>query len=224
MLMEDSVYTALQRCPLFAGMERMEIVLALNAFPCRIVDYARHEIYALAGLPLGYADIVVSGTLVCRMASLHGRPVEMTQLKKGDMVAPALLFAENGVMPVSVETDSKVRVLRMTKEDFQEMMDKNSRLRMNFIRLLSTTCLFLTKRTRMLALMTVREKVAFFLLKEARGQKSQKIVLPRSRQEIADSFGIQKYSLKRVLAEMEKEGILMVDGREITILKPEELK
>ncbi len=103
-------------------------------------------------------------------------------------------------------------------------MDKNSRLRMNFIRLLSTTCLFLTKRTRMLALMTVREKVAFFLLKEARGQKSQKIVLPRSRQEIADSFGIQKYSLKRVLAEMEKEGILMVDGREITILKPEELK
>ena len=52
MLMEDSVYTALQRCPLFAGMERMEIVLALNAFPCRIVDYARHEIYALAGLPV----------------------------------------------------------------------------------------------------------------------------------------------------------------------------
>lgn len=49
-------------------------------------------------------------------------------------------------------------------------------------------------------------------------------MLPRSRQEIADSFGIQKYSLKRVLAEMEKEGILMVDGREITILKPEELK
>lgn len=201
----------------------MDIELALNAFDCRIVDYARHEIYALAGLPLGRADIVLSGTLVCRMATPHGRPVEMTRLKKGDMVAPALLFAENDAMPVSVETDTKVSVLSITKESFQEMIDGNSQLRKNFIRLLSSTCVFLTKRTRMLALMTVREQVAIFLLKEAREQNTLKITLPRSRQEIADSFGIQKFSLKRVLADMVKEGVILVNGREITLLKPDNL-
>lgn len=222
--MEDSFYLALQRCPIFAGMEQTEMEKSLNAFPFRIVDYARHEIYALAGAPLQYVDTVITGTLVCRMTTLHGRLVEMTRLKKGDMVAPALIFASDGAMPVSVETATKVKILRMTKDDFQKMLDKDDRLRANFIRLLSDTSVFLTKRTRMLALMTVREKVAFFLQREARNQNSLKILLPRSRQEIADSFGIQKYSLLRVLSEMEKEGSLSIDGREITLLKPDRLE
>lgn len=222
--MEDSVYMALQHCPLFAGMEEAEIALALKAFPCRIVDYSRHEIYALAGLPLTHADIVVSGTLICRMAQLHGRPVEMTRLRKGDMVAPALLFANDGAMPVSVETDTKVKVMRMTKESFQKMIDTDARLRMNFIRLISSTCVFLTRRTRVLALMSVREKVAFLLQKEAEAQNTLSITLPRSRQEIADSFGIQKFSLKRVLTEMANEGTITINGREITILRPGNLK
>jgi len=72
--------------------------------------------------------------------------------------------------------------------------------------------------------MSVREKVAFLLQKEAEAQNTLSITLPRSRQEIADSFGIQKFSLKRVLTEMANEGTITINGREITILRPENLK
>jgi CRP-like cAMP-binding protein len=42
--------------------------------------------------------------------------------------------------------------------------------------------------------------------------------------EIADSFGIQKFSLLRVLADFAKQGAIKVNGREITILDRSKLK
>ena len=221
--MEDVFYAALQKCPLFMDMTRDEIAASLSGFAHRMVSYGKQEIYALPGEPCRYADIVVSGTLVCRMMSLSGRQVEVSRLRAGSMVAPAFLFASNGAMPVSVMTDDRVTVLRMTKDTFAGMLDSDSRLRMNFIRMLSDLDAFLTAKMRFLSLMTVREKVAWLLKERAREQKSRQITLYRSRQEIADSFGIQKYSLIRTLSDFEKEGVISIQGRDINILKWEKL-
>ena len=221
--MEDVFYAALQKCPLFMDMTRDEIAASLSGFAHRMVSYGKQEIYALPGEPCRYADIVVSGTLVCRMMSLSGRPVAVSRLRAGSMVAPAFLFASNGAMPVSVMTDDRVTVLRMTKDTFAGMLDSDSRLRMNFIRMLADIDAFLTAKMRFLSLMTVREKVAWLLKERAREQKSRQITLYRSRQEIADSFGIQKYSLIRTLSDFEKEGVISIQGRDINILKWEKL-
>ena len=72
--------------------------------------------------------------------------------------------------------------------------------------------------------MTVREKVANLLIQRAKEQKTRQIVLFRSRQEIAGSMGIQKFSLMRVLADFEKEGAIKIDGRNIEILDSRKLK
>ena len=77
---------------------------------------------------------------------------------------------------------------------------------------------------RVLSLFTVREKVAWLLLERAGEQGSNVIHLYRSRQEIADSFGIQKFSLLRVLADMQKEGAISINGKEITIIDRSKLK
>lgn len=220
---EDVVYAALQKCSLFKDMTQAEIADSLSGFSHRTVDYGKQEIFALPGAPCRYADIVVSGTLVCRMMSLSGKQVEVSRLRSGSMVAPAFLFASNGAMPVSVMTDDKVTVLRMSKEVFENMLDSDSHLRMNFIRTLSDIDVFLTAKMRFLSLMTVKEKVAWLLKERAREQKNRKITLYRSRQEIADSFGIQKYSLIRSLSDLEKEGVISIEGRDITILKWEGL-
>ena len=77
---------------------------------------------------------------------------------------------------------------------------------------------FLTHRMRVLSLFTVKEKVAYLLLERAGEQGSNVVHLSRSRQEIADSFGIQKFSLLRVLADFAKAGAIRINGREVTIL------
>ncbi len=221
---KDKYIESLTKCPLFQDMSKAAVGVILESFPHRMVDYSKSDLYALAGFSCRNADIVVEGTLVCRMSSPGGKEVEVSRLGPGRMIAPAFVFATNGNMPVTVQAASKVVVLRWQKETFRSLLNDNSQVLANFIRLLSDTNVFLTRKLNMLSLMTVREKVAALLLQRAREQQSRSILLFRSRQEIADSMGIQKFSLIRVLADFEKEGAIKIDGRNIEIIDKSKLK
>ena len=183
-----------------------------------IVNYDSHDIYALTGMPCKTLDIVIRGVLVCRMSSLSGKQVEVSRLHEGNLVAPAFILGKDTNMPVGVETDTDVTVLRMQKTVFHHLIGTHEQIRDNFIRVLSNINAFLTHRMRILTLFTVKEKVAYLLLELAGEQGSNVIHLSQSRQEIADSFGIQKFSLLRVLADFTKAGAIKINGREVTIL------
>ena len=220
----DQMMQVLQKCPLFAGMSTLSIDLALGNISYQIINFAPRDVYTLAGIPCRFADIVLSGSLICRMVSLSGKQVEVTRLRPGNLIAPAFIFAKNNSMPVSVETDSEVTLLRMTPQTLKKLIDDDADIRMNYIRSLSNIDVFLTHKMKVLSLFTVREKVAYLLLERAGEQNSNTIRLTRSRQEIADSFGIQKFSLLRVLSEFEKEGVIRVDGKTIEIIDRNRLK
>lgn len=220
----DQMMQVLQKCPLFAGMSTLSIDLALGNISYQIINFAPRDVYTLAGMPCRFADIVLSGSLICRMVSLSGKQVEVTRLRPGNLIAPAFIFAKNNSMPVSVETDSEVILLRMTPQTLKKLIDDDADIRMNYIRSLSNIDVFLTHKMKVLSLFTVREKVAYLLLERAGEQNSNTIRLTRSRQDIADSFGIQKFSLLRVLSEFEKEGVIRVDGKTIEIIDRSRLK
>ena len=220
----DQMMQVLQKCPLFADMSTLSIDLALGNISYQIINFAPRDVYTLAGMPCRFADIVLSGSLICRMVSLSGKQVEVTRLRPGNLIAPAFIFAKNNSMPVSVETDSEVTLLRMTPQTLKKLIDDDADIRMNYIRSLSNIDVFLTHKMKVLSLFTVREKVAYLLLERAGEQNSNTIRLTRSRQEIADSFGIQKFSLLRVLSEFEKEGVIRVDGKTIEIINRSRLK
>lgn len=220
----DQMMQVLQKCPLFAGMSTLSIDLALGNISYQIINFAPRDVYTLAGMPCRFADIVLSGSLICRMVSLSGKQVEVTRLRPGNLIAPAFIFAKNNSMPVSVETDSEVTLLRITPQTLKKLIDDDADIRMNYIRSLSNIDVFLTHKMKVLSLFTVREKVAYLLLERAGEQNSNTIRLTRSRQEIADSFGIQKFSLLRVLSEFEKEGVIRVDGKTIEIIDRSRLK
>jgi CRP-like cAMP-binding protein len=222
--MEQKILDKLTNCPLFAGMSPVEIEIALSGVKWSTVQYDAHDIYAPANMPYQHLDIVLSGTLICRMSSLSGKQVEVSRLRDGNIVAPAFVFAKNNNMPVGVETGTPVTVFRMRKPEFEQLLRDNWQLSMNFMRVLSNINAFLTKRMRVLSLYTVREKVAWLLMERAGEQGSNVIHLFRSRQEIADSFGIQKFSLLRVLSDFQKEGAIKINGREITILDRQKMK
>jgi len=203
---------------LFAGMAPVEIEIAMAGVTYSIVNYDSHDIYALTGMPCKTLDIVIRGVLVCRMSSLSGKQVEVSRLHEGNLVAPAFILGKDTNMPVGVETDTDVTVLRMQKTVFHHLIGTHEQIRDNFIRVLSNINAFLTHRMRILTLFTVKEKVAYLLLELAGEQGSNVIHLSQSRQEIADSFGIQKFSLLRVLADFAKAGAIKINGREVTIL------
>ena len=188
--MEQKTLKALSLCPLFRGISLGQLEATIDSVGYKILKFDKKDIYILAGMPYRHADIVIEGEMVARMVSLSGKSVEVSRLKQGDIVAPAFIFAKDNLMPVSVETEKA----------------------------LSDIDVFLTKKMRILSLFTVREKVSYFI-KEAAGKQGSNVVqLDKSRQEIAESFGIQKFSLLRTMSELSDLGAIKVEGKKITIL------
>ena len=217
-IMEKKVLKALCKCVLFNGMSAEEITALIEPIGYKLVEYSKRDIYLLAGMPCKYADIIIEGELVARMVSLSGKSVEVSRLYSGDIISPAFIFANDKSMPVSVETDSATLIFRMQPSTLKYLIDNYEVIRMNFIRSLSNIDVFLTKKMRLLSLLTVREKVSYFILEAAGKQQSDTIRLDKSRQEIAESFGIQKFSLLRCLSELVDSGAIKVEGKTITIL------
>ena len=218
------MYEILTNSPFFNGLTAKEIKELLQTVNYKIVEYPAKEIYTLAGMPCKYADFILKGELISRMTGLSGKQVQIDRLKACVLIAPAFIFAKNNAMPVSVETAQHTTIMRMMPSELKHLIDTNERIRMNFIQLLSSIDVFLTQKLRMLSLFTVREKVAYFLMKAAKEQQSRTIKLSNSRQEIADTFGIQKFSLLRCLSEFEDNGAIKIAGKQITILNSDKMK
>lgn len=222
--MEASMYEILTNSPFFNGLTAKDIKELLQTVNYKIVEYPAKEIYTLAGMPCKYADFILKGELISRMTGLSGKQVQIDRLKACVLIAPAFIFAKNNAMPVSVKTAQHTTIMRMMSSELKYLIDTNERIRMNFIQLLSSIDVFLTQKLRMLSLFTVREKVAYFIMKAAKEQQSRTIKLSNSRQEIADTFGIQKFSLLRCLSEFEDNGAIKIDGKQITILNSDKMK
>jgi len=210
--MNTEILDALRKCMLFNGISGEEMMDMMHSVHYRVVNFHRGDILAYAGTTCLHADIVVGGEVVTSMMGPSGRIIRITKHPVGSMLAPAFLYANDNNYPVTVEATKETQVFRMTPHDLNTLMEKDSRLAMNYIRMVSNIVSFLTKKVGMLS-MNVREKMTLFLREERSRQHSNRILINMTRQELADHFGIQKYSLQRCLKEMQEEGEIKLDGK-----------
>ena len=216
-IMDIDTLQGLEKCPLFKNLTESEIIELMHSVRYRIVRSLKGDILFLAGDECQYADIIISGEMVAYITAPSGNIIRMHSHQSGKLLAPAFLFAQDNHYPVTVEATANSTVLRMTADDFGKIIHSDQRLMMNYIQLLSNIIAQLTKKVRMLS-MSVREKVSHYLMEQSKLQQSKQIILPLSRQELADHFGIQKYSLQRCLNELKHEGFIRVEGRHIQII------
>lgn len=215
--MDIDTLRGLTQCPLFAGLNDEEVIELMHTVRYRILRYRKGDIFALAGETCQHADIVISGEMMTNLIGPSGRSIRLTMMHSGKMLAPAFLFAQTNLYPVNVEAAVDTQVLRLTQYDLEKLLHTDTRLMVNFIRILSNNIAYLTKKIGMLS-MTVREKIMLYLKEQRQEQQTNRIHLSLSRQQLADLFGIQKFSLQRCLNELQEEGVIRLEGKFIQML------
>ena len=217
-IMDIDTLEGLRKCPLFEGFSDNEIIDLMHAIRYRVTRLFKGDFLFVAGEDCIHANILIDGEVVAYLEGASDRYIRMSTFHAGNMFAPAFLFAQERRYPVTVQATANTKVLRIHSADFERLLELDSRLTKNFTVILSNLIAGLTKKVRML-LLSVRDKIVFFLKEEQRRQQSNTILLSMSRQELADHFGIQKYSLQRALNELQESGAIHVDGKTIEILK-----
>ena len=216
--MDIDTLEGLRKCPLFEGFSDNEIIDLMHAIRYRVTRLYKGDFLFVAGEDCIHANILIDGDVVAYLESASDRYIRMSTFHAGNMFAPAFLFTQERRYPVTVQATTNTKVLRILSADFERLLELDSRLMKNFTVILSNLIAGLTKKVEML-LLSVRDKIVFFLKEEQRRQQSNTIQLSMSRQELADHFGIQKYSLQRALNELQESDAIGIDGRTIEILK-----
>jgi CRP-like cAMP-binding protein len=108
-----------------------------------------------------------------------------------------------------------------------KLVAKNREVSNKFIKLLAGNVREKEERLLQLAYSPVRERVARAIihLADTEGELiDEKTQIKISRDDLANIVGTAKESLVRMLSEMKSDEVLQLKGKEITILKPEELR
>ena len=217
-IMDIETLEGIRKCPLFEGLTDNEIIDLMHTVRYRVIRLYKGDFLFVAGDDCLHANILIDGEVVAYLDGASDRHIRMSTFHAGNMFAPAFLFAQDRRYPVTVQATTNTKVLRILSADFERLLELDSRLSKNFTVILSNLIAGLTKKVGML-LSSVRDKIIFFLKEEQRRQQSNTIQLSMSRQELADHFGIQKYSLQRALNELQESGAIRIDGKTIEILK-----
>ena len=215
-IMDTETLEGIRKCPLFEGLTDNEIIDLMHTVRYRVIRLYKGDFLFVAGDDCLHANILIDGEVVAYLDGASDRHIRMSTFHAGNMFAPAFLFAQDRRYPVTVQATTNTKVLRILSADFERLLELDSRLSKNFTVILSNLIAGLTKKVEML-LSSVRDKVVFFLREEQRRQQSNTIQLSMSRQELADHFGIQKYSLQRALNELQESGAIRIDGKTIEI-------
>lgn len=222
--MKETLPKGLEKCKLFCGLSATEINDIVSNAGCRVVKIPASEIYATEGAVCSNTDIILKGSMAVRMMGDGGRQLDLIRLQEGDIVAICYLYGSRKEIPACIEAETDTTLLRISKSAFRRLIDSNQAVRWNYVSVLSDLTTFFASHIKFLSLLTVRQKLLRYLRQEFLMQRSMKLTLRKSRQELADMFAVQKYSIQRIFAMLAGEGIIAVDGKTVTILDTSRLR
>ena len=79
----------------------------------------------------------------------------------------------------------------------------------------------MTKKLHIITNTTLRQKIALWLMDNSLDQKQ--VIMDMNREELADYLGVTRPALSRTMMELQKMGLIKVDGRKVWIMDMEEL-
>lgn len=180
------------------------------------------------GDPAAAFYIMKAGRVKMYKVSRDGREQVLAILGDGQIFGDVPTF-DGGPYPASAATmvDSEIFLIR--REDFQELVRRHPEIALKIIRVLGSRLRQALELVRDLSFKQVPHRLAGLLLKlgQEYGQETDAglvINLPLSRQDLADIAGTSRETVTRELKKMEREGLLGIDRRQITVRDKERLE
>lgn len=210
-------YQLLAQCPLFRGIPEPENKKLFEQIHFQIKNYQKDEIVTDAGQQVTNLLIILSGSVRGEMIDYSGKTVKIEDIEAPKPLASAFLFGKENKFPVTVTANNNVKILAIPISDFLRLLQLNSQILRNYLHSISTRAQFLSQKLHFLSFKTIKEKVAHFFLQTA-GDQFHSFEFKNTQQQLADLFGVTRPSLARVFGEMQKEGLIKIENKTVTLL------
>jgi CRP/FNR family transcriptional regulator, dissimilatory nitrate respiration regulator len=142
----------------------------------------------------------------------------------GEPVGEVPVFS-NQPFPASAEAIVESSLYFFPRKEFVALIEKNPSIALNMLAVLSKRLRQFAAQIENLSLKEVPARLAGYLLYTADEQEQGDVVkLPVSKGQLASLLGTIPETLSRIFAKLSEEGLIQVEGRQITILDREGLQ
>lgn len=208
----------LASCPLFAGLEPTTLASSLGSLPHSLVTFRADSVILLAGCRYSSLHVLIEGEAFAEMTSEEGKVVRVESFKPAEALASAILFSASQVLPVSVTAKTACRLVVIPKDGFMELCMRHKPVLEALLKDIGGRLDMLTQKLKAAQFVTLREKIADWILRRRELSGSDNIRMEATRERMAELFGVARPSLSREFGVLVRSGLIELKGREIRIL------
>jgi CRP/FNR family cyclic AMP-dependent transcriptional regulator len=214
----------IRKVPLFSTLTDEEFASLEHVFILR--SYRRNQVIFLEEDTGNYMYLVLTGKVKVAKSTSSGKETILAIHKAGDFFGEmSLLDGKTAPATVSAMEDSKI--ISVSGTDFHKHLMHNEKVLLQIINVL---CARLRQvwQTQSLSSSKADARICMGIYELAKRHGVQDahgtiIDLKITHQELAEMVGTSRETVTRVIARLREEGIIEVDHRRITLLKPQEL-
>jgi CRP/FNR family transcriptional regulator len=222
---KPNIAETLQRVPLFAGLTEAQLEYLVTRTVERRVG--ADMLLFSEGDPCAGLFVVQSGNIRIFKSAASGREQVLAIEGPGSSIAELPVF-DGGNYPASAQALSDSTVLFVSKQAFQSLCLQHPEVALKVLKVVGGRLRRLVGIIEELSFTTVRHRLIALLLRMAKseGRSSAgkvEFVLNANNQELAAQLGTVRELVSRNLSRLQSEGLIGVEGRNITIPKLEKL-
>lgn len=162
-------------------------------------------------------DVVIEGILASYSLSSNDNENVMFNFTPNTFMGGNLLFANKPLYPMSIYAQENSIIFCLNKEEIISLLDFKE-FALFFIISISKNAQNLNKKIVKYTQNTLRDNIIEYLQELCVIQRTNNVILPLTKKELAIVFGVQRQSLFREMKKMKDEGIIEYENKKIHLL------
>lgn len=201
---------------LFESSADGELEGALRSINPYTVEYEKGELLCTPEHFEQRLGFIILGE--CEVLHKHdGRSdVKIKTLRRADTFGIIGVFSSNSEYPTTIVASKKSRVLYIDRPDVYRLIENHPFIARSVVEFLASRMQFMNSKVATFSAPSVEQKMAQFIINEARLQDSMLIKLNKSN--VAAEIGIGRASLYRTLRVFSELGLIEIDNKYIQII------
>lgn len=211
----------LSRCLLFSGLSADELEQLLSSVKTQERIFEKGDILAMQDEVCNRLIILTKGSVTAEMNAPSGKVIKVEDIFAPQTPAVLFLFGNKNKFPVQITARENTETLIVYKDSILKMLSLNQKLLKNYLDISANYASVLAEKLYIMSFRTIRQKLAMYILKLAADKSVAK--LDKSQDALAEYFGVSRPSLSRELKNMQDDGLISANRRQIQVLDREKL-
>ncbi|GAA0712186.1 Crp/Fnr family transcriptional regulator [Paraclostridium ghonii] len=209
---------------MFKNLTKKEILDLFKDSKYVIKKYNKEDIIALEGHPCNSIGLVLDGGVDIKRFLPGDKVVLMSSFSKGNLFGEVITFSDINLYPATVVSNSKSEIIFIDKYDFIDFCSNHKDVLISFLNDITNKIVELNKTVKTVSFISIRQKIASFLLDEYELQKNNFIKMPKTKTKIAESLGVPRPSLSREFINMKNDNLIDYTNDYVKLLDIEKLR